>query len=33
MTALPLIGAALGAAVFGLIVLLRPPRVDPRNRG
>jgi tight adherence protein C len=29
MTALPLIGAAMGAAVFALIVLLRPPTVDP----
>jgi Flp pilus assembly protein TadB len=29
MTALPLIGAAIGASVFGLIVLLRPPTVDP----
>jgi tight adherence protein C len=29
MTALPMVGAALGASVFGLIVLLRPPRVDP----
>jgi Flp pilus assembly protein TadB len=29
MTALPLIGCALGAAIFALIVVLRPPRVDP----
>jgi tight adherence protein C len=29
MTALPLIGCALGAAIFALIVLLRPPRIDP----
>ncbi|HVV76561.1 MAG TPA: hypothetical protein VHC43_11035 [Mycobacteriales bacterium] len=29
MNALPLIGAAIGASVFGLIVLLRPPKVDP----
>jgi Flp pilus assembly protein TadB len=29
MTALPLIGAAFGATVFALIVVLRPPTVDP----
>jgi Flp pilus assembly protein TadB len=29
MTALPLIGAAIGATVFALIVLVRPPTVDP----
>jgi tight adherence protein C len=29
MTALPLIGCAIGAAIFGLIVALRPPRIDP----
>ena len=29
MTALPVIGAALGASLFALIVLLRPPRIDP----
>jgi hypothetical protein len=29
MTALPLLGAVTGALVFVLIVLLRPPRVDP----
>jgi tight adherence protein C len=29
MTALPLIGCALGATIFGLILVLRPPRVDP----
>jgi Flp pilus assembly protein TadB len=29
MTALPLVGAAIGASIFGLIVLLRPPKVDP----
>lgn len=29
MTVLPLLGAATGAAVFALIVLLHPPRVDP----
>ncbi|HVV74632.1 MAG TPA: hypothetical protein VHC43_01245 [Mycobacteriales bacterium] len=29
MTALPLIGAAMGASLFALLVLLRPPRIDP----
>jgi Flp pilus assembly protein TadB len=29
MTALPLIGAAIGATVFALIVLVRPPSIDP----
>jgi tight adherence protein C len=29
MTPLALIGAAMGAVVFALIVVLRPPRVDP----
>jgi tight adherence protein C len=29
MTALPLIGAGIGAVLFGLIVVLRPPSVDP----
>jgi tight adherence protein C len=29
MTALPLIGMSMGAAIFALIVLVRPPRVDP----
>jgi Flp pilus assembly protein TadB len=29
MTALPLVGAAIGASVFALIALLRPPTVDP----
>ena len=29
MTALPLVGAAIGATVFALVVLLRPPAVDP----
>jgi Flp pilus assembly protein TadB len=29
VTALPLIGAAIGASLFALVVLLRPPTVDP----
>jgi Flp pilus assembly protein TadB len=29
MTALPLVGAAIGASVFTLIALLRPPAIDP----
>jgi tight adherence protein C len=29
MTTLALVGAALGASLFGLVVALRPPRVDP----
>jgi Flp pilus assembly protein TadB len=29
VTALPLVGAAIGVTVFALIVLLRPPTVDP----
>jgi tight adherence protein C len=29
VTALPLIGCAFGAAIFALILVVRPPRVDP----
>jgi tight adherence protein C len=29
MTALPLLGAAIGACIFVLVVLVRPPTVDP----